>query len=378
MSLRIQTNIPALNTHRQLSISSTNMSKSLERLSSGYRINRSADDAAGLAIAGKLRTNIRSFVKAAENTAQATSMLQVGEGGMDQIENIVNRLKELATQAASTNTDSNGRARLNDEFGTLISEIDRIAESTKYGSTNLINGNFGAQVDASHTSAQLSSTMGIASATSFDVSGHIGSSGAGGVYTLTDAAGTSIALSNGSVTQTLTGVSANSTLNFDKLGIKITVDGAYADQELEAGIITVTNASQNVQVGTTNNASDSISLSMGNLSTDQTYGCTNALTNWGVNTVAEAQLALNSIDTAISYVTEQRGDLGALQNRLGYAAANLASTIENVSAAESTIRDVDMAMEMSTFTKNQILMQAGTAMLSQANMAPQQVLGLFG
>jgi len=376
MALRIQTNIPALNTQRQLSISSSSMSKSLERLSSGYRINRAADDAAGLAIAGKLRTNIRSFVKAAENTAQASSMLMVGEGGMDQIENIINRLKELATQAASTNTDSNGRARLNDEFGALVSEIDRIAESTKYGSTNLINGNFGAMVDASHTSAQLSSTMGIASASSFDVSGHIGSDGS--VYTLTDTAGTSVALSNGSVTQTLTGVSANSTLNFDKLGIEITVDGAYADTELNAGIITVTNDTQNVQVGTTNDSNDVISLSMGNLSTDQTWNCANALTNWDVNTSATAQLALNSIDTAISYVTQQRGDLGALQNRLGYAAANLATTIENTSSAESTIRDVDMAQEMSSFTKNQILMQAGTAMLSQANMAPQQVLSLFG
>lgn len=377
MSLRIQTNVPALNTHRQLSISSTNMSKSLERLSSGFRINRAADDAAGLAIAGKLRTNIRSFVKAAENTAQATSMLQVGEGGMDQIENIVNRLKELATQAASTNTDSNGRSRLNDEFSALVSEIDRIAESTKYGSTNLINGNFGAEVTASTTGALLTATAGVAGASSVDVSGHIGSSGS--AYTISDGANSGITLSNGLVSQTVTIATGAQTVNFDRLGVKLTLDSAYDDHdELNGALFTVTNATQNVQVGTTNDSNDTISLSMGNLSTDQTWGCSNALTNWGVDTVAKAQSALNSIDTAISYVTEQRGDLGALQNRLGYAAANLATTVENVSAAESTIRDVDMAAEMSTFTKNQILMQAGTAMLAQANMAPQQVLSLFG
>ncbi|RJQ51092.1 MAG: flagellin [Desulfobacteraceae bacterium] len=377
MALRIQTNIPALNTQRQLSMSSANMNKSLERLSSGYRINRAADDAAGLAIAGKLRTNIRSFVKAAENTAQATSMLQVAEGAMDQVENIVNRLKELATQAASTNTDTNGRSRLNDEFTALVAEIDRIAESTKYGSTNLINGNYGAEVTTGNLGALMSDGAGIASASSVDVSGHIGASGA--AYTITDGADSGITLSNGLVSQTVTIATGAQTINFDSLGVKITVDNSYNDHDvLTGGVFTVTNATEKVQVGTTSNSNDMITLSMGNLSTDQTWDCANALTNWGVDTVAKAQSALNSIDTAITYVTEKRGDLGAMQNRLGYAAANLATTIENVSAAESTIRDVDMAQEMSSFTKNQILMQAGTAMLSQANMAPQQVLSLFG
>jgi flagellin len=304
-------------------------------------------------------------------------MLQVAEGAMDQVENIVNRLKELATQAASTNTDTNGRSRLNDEFTALVAEIDRIAESTKYGSTNLINGNYGAEVTTGNLGALLSSSTGIAGASSVDVSGHIGASGA--AYTITDGANSGITLTNGIVTQTVTIATGAQTINFSSLGVKITVDNSYDDHdELTGGVFTVTNATEKVQVGTTSNSNDMITLSMGNLSTDQTWDCANALTNWGVDTVAKAQNALNSIDTAITYVTEKRGDLGALQNRLGYAAANLATTIENVSAAESTIRDVDMAQEMSSFTKNQILMQAGTAMLSQANMAPQQVLSLFG
>ena len=375
MGLRIQTNVAALNAHRQLGISDANLSKSLERLSSGYRINKAADDAAGLAIAGKLRVNIKSYVKAAENTQQAIAMVQVAEGAMDQIENIVNRLKELATQAASANTDSDGRSRLNSEFSELVSEIDRIANSTKYGGTDLIHGTFGAKV-ADMTSNVAS--KGIAGTSSIDVSAHIGASTA--VFTITDTADNTITLTNGTITQTVTlsGTGAQ-TINFDKLGVKVTVDDEYDDNsELNNVVFTCTNDPQYIQVGTTNDSNDYIALTMGNMDTDQNYGGTSELSGWSISSVTDAQNALNSIDAAIAYVAEKRGDLGAIQNRLGYAAANLATTIENTQAAESTIRDVDMAAEMTSFTKNQILLQAGTAMLAQANMAPQQVLALFG
>ena len=375
MGLRIQTNVAALNAHRQLGISDANLSKSLERLSSGYRINKAADDAAGLAIAGKLRVNIKSYVKAAENTQQAIAMVQVAEGAMDQIENIVNRLKELATQAASANTDSDGRSRLNSEFSELVSEIDRIANSTKYGGTDLIHGTFGAKV-ADMTSNVAS--KGIAGTSSIDVSAHIGDSDA--AFTIHDTADNTITLTNGTITQTVTlsGTGAQ-TINFDKLGVKVTVDDEYDDNsELNNVVFTCTNDPQYIQVGTTNDSNDYIALTMGNMDTDQNYGGTSELSGWSISSVTDAQNALNSIDAAIAYVAEKRGDLGAIQNRLGYAAANLATTIENTQAAESTIRDVDMAAEMTSFTKNQILLQAGTAMLAQANMAPQQVLALFG
>ena len=375
MGLRIQTNVAALNAHRQLGISDANLSKSLERLSSGYRINKAADDAAGLAIAGKLRVNVKSYVKASENTAQAIAMVQVAEGAMDQIENIVNRLKELATQAASANTDSDGRSRLNSEFSELVSEIDRIANSTKYGGTDLIHGTFGAKV--SNMTDNVAS-KGIASTSSIDVSAHIGASDA--VFTITDTAGNTITLTNGTITQTVTlSDTGAQTINFDKLGVKITVDDEYDDDsELNNVVFTCTSETQYIQVGTTNDSNDYIALTMGNMDTDQNYGGTSELSGWSISTVTDAQNALNSIDAAIAYVAEKRGDLGAIQNRLGYAAANLATTIENTQAAESTIRDVDMAAEMTSFTKNQILLQAGTAMLAQANMAPQQVLALFG
>lgn len=378
MALRIATNVAAMNAQRNLGVSDARLARSLEKLSSGYRINRASDDAAGLAIAGKLRTNIRSYVKAAENTAQGNAMVLVGEGGMDQIENIVNRLKELATQAASANTDTDGRGRLNSEFSALKSEIDRIANSTKYGSDVLLGGSFGAEVTAANTGALLTTATGIQSASDINVAGHIGSNGA--KYTLADAADSTIALTNGSVTQTLSSIATGAqTLNFNNLGIKITIDSGYDDHIAMAGaVFTVSNESRNIQVGTTSATTDQIGLTMGDMGTDQTYDGANAVTNWSVDTAAKALLALDSIDAAVKYVTTKRGDLGSIQNRLGYAAANLATTIENTSAAESTIRDVDMAAEMTAFTKNQILLQAGTAMLAQANMAPQQVLSLFG
>jgi len=376
MGLRIQTNISAMNAHRSLGIADSRMSRSLARLSSGYRINRAADDAAGLAIAGKLRTNIKSFIKASENTSQANAMVQVAEGAMDQVENIMNRLKELATQASSTNTDSDGRSRLQSEFSALTSEIDRIAQATKYGGTTLIDGTFGASVTSSGTAATLTASAGVASASAFNVAGHVSSAGK---YTLTDRDTMGITLSDGVITQTITlSATGAQTIDFNSLGVKITVDSGYSNDSELAGAFTVSGTSEDIQVGTTDSAYDKISLTMGNMRTSGNYDGSVALSTWDVSDATNAQNLLNSIDTAVTYIDEKRGDLGAIQNRLGYAAANLATTIENVSAAESTIRDVDMAAEMTSFTKNQILMQSGTAMLGQANMAPQSVLSLIG
>jgi flagellin len=219
-----------------------------------------------------------------------------------------------------------------------------------------------------------------------NVSGHIGDAGA--AYTITDNdADTQITLTNGTISQTLNFTevdddsSDTNTLNFDKLGVKITLDSTYdaASDDLDGLDFTVGSQAQKVQVGARNEIYDQIAVSMADMNTDTTWGeAGDAMDNWGISSVTEAQNALNSIDAAITYVTTKRGDLGAYQNRLSYAAANLSTTIENTSAAESTVRDVDMAAEMTLFTKNQILMQAGTAMLAQANIAPQQALSLFG
>lgn len=272
MGLRIQNNIAAMNAHRNLTVSDAGLAKSLERLSSGYRINKAADDAAGLAISQRFRAQIASLKVAQRNVSEANALLQVAEGGMDKIGEILTRMKELATQAASANVGGD-ITKLDNEYDALVAEIDRIAQSTKYADTELLDGSFAAQ--------------------SFQI--------------------------------------------------------GYSSQAYDRLTLTLTD----VQSATLGVAVDDISTS------------------------ALAQTALDTIETAISTLADARSGVGAYQNRLGYAAANVAITVENFQAAESVIRDVDMAAEMTTFTKNQILLQAGTAMLAQANLAPQQILALF-
>ena len=274
MGLRIQNNIAAMNAHRQLQISDAGLSKSLERLSSGYRINRAADDAAGLAISQGMRADIASYQVASRNVSEANAMVQVAEGAYDQIGNMLVRLKELATQAASANASGN-LTKINSEATALKDEINRISDSTQYAGSGLLDGSMGTQT--------------------FQV-------------------------------------------------------GSTADSfsQIDVSFATVSTAASSLNIA-------GIDLS----------------------SATGAQSALTSVDNAIDTLNGLRGDLGAIQNRLGYASANLSTTIENVQAAESVIRDVDMASEMTTFTKNQILLQAGTAMLAQANMAPQTLLSLF-
>jgi flagellin len=273
MGLRIQNNIAALNAHKNLTVSDSALSKSLERLSSGYRINRAADDAAGLAISQGMRADIASYKVASRNVSEANAMVQVAEGAYDQIGNMLVRLKELATQAASANA-SGDLDKIDAEADALLLEIDRISDATEYAGAGLLNGETATET--------------------FQV-------------------------------------------------------GSTADDfsQIEVSFATVS----------------TVSMSLGGID---------------LSGATTAQTALTTIDNAIDTLNDSRGDLGAIQNRLAYASANLSTTIENVQAAESVIRDVDMAAEMVTFTKNQILLQAGTAMLAQANMAPQVVLSLFG
>ena len=374
MGLRIANNIAAMNAQRNLGISDMGLSKSLERLSSGYRINKAADDAAGLSISSSMRAEIASLNVASRNTAQGTSMLQVAEGAMDQINNMLTRLKELATQAASANLTTADRQKVEAEAQELGSEIERIADATKYNGTNLINGTFGAVTSETTATA----ADGVAGTSSIDVANAITTSG---TYTLTDAADNTVKLEatvNSVVTsQTISNVEDGAqTLRFDELGVKITLDSQYGQGDLSADTFSVSGTQAQFQVGAENQLYNKIGIAMGNMQMSALKDGSELTIN--LSTTTGAQSALTDIDTAISYVAGKRGNIGAAQNRLSYAAANLATNIENAQAAESVIRDVDMAAEMTDFTKNQILLQAGTAMLAQANMAPQQVLALFG
>ncbi len=374
MGLRIQNNIAAFNSHRNLQIADKGLSKSLQRLSSGFRINGAADDAAGLAVSMRFRSQIKSLQQASRNTSEANSLLQVAEGATEQITNILQRMKELATQAASSNTGSTDRTNIEAEVTTLEGEIDRIANSTKYAGNSLIDGSFGS-LSVSSTGS-LSGSLGVtdidvsnaSSATSYNIS--LSTAAGGGVMTITQ----------GSNTQTLTasavtGISTD-TLNFDTFGIKITVNEALNDTghfgSTGTTLETSVSSSSTFQVGYENSTDNRISFSLGDMTAS---GLTAAVS---VDTQTNAQNALTAIDNAIDQLASERAVIGKSQNQLGFSFANLASTIENFSAAESVIRDADMAFETVSFTKNQILLQAGTAMLAQANASPQSVLSLLG
>ena len=373
MGLRINTNIAALNAHRHLSITDKNLQKSMERLSSGYRINHASDDAAGLAIANRFRTSIRSLYVAQRNITEATSVVQVAEGAANQIQSILERLKELATQAASDNVSDTDRAKLDAEAQQLISEIDRIANGTRYQGTNLINGHYGDYVTLSDNT----STDGLVT------SGVILNGADTGTYTITEDGSGTMTITNGTVTQQISGLEDGAQLiNFDALGLKLKLTDEYDLGDLSGQTITVSAGSGGVfQIGDQNESTtDQITgVDFGDLNADAIgHVGGDYVVDIDLTSRSNAQTALEIVDQAVNDLAESLGDMGAYMNRLSYASANLSVTIENYSASESVIRDVDMAFEMTVFTKNQILLQAGTAMLAQANMAPQQVLALFG
>jgi len=279
MGLRINTNVEAINVHGTLNKTNSNLGNSLKRLSSGFRINSAKDDAAGFAIANSFKAKISAMRVASQNAGEAQSMLQTADGAYSQIHDILIRMKSLATQASSGQTENLGT--LNTEFKALQDEIDRISGSTTYGSKNLVDG----------------ATL----------------SGQGVTF----------------------------------------------------------------QVGAANATTNVINLQLSGSSS----GCLAVSSGGGtavtVNTASQAQTAMSTIDTALTSINAFMGQVGAYQNRLQYTIDNLAASVENFSASESTIRDVDMAFEVMTFTKNQILQQSGMAMLAQANQAPQQILTLL-
>jgi flagellin len=389
MGLRINQNIAALNAHRNLVATDNALSKSLERLSSGFRINRAADDAAGLAISEKLRAQVRGLAQAIRNAQDGISMIQTAEGALNEVHAMLQRMRELALQAANDTLSSEDRAAINREIQQLRAEIDNVSGRTTFNGKKLLDGTLVTSLDAgSELRDNLAVSGGGESAfvTKVDVSG----ARPGTTYTLSGT-GTSLTLTRADgVAQTITvsGIPAGQSqvLDFSQLGVRITVassggiTGANLVTALTAGANdTITTAagsgSANFQVGPA--AGDGISVSFVKVDVDA-LGLTTALNNFNTTqSVANAQALVTALDAAINGVSTERGKFGAVQNRLEHTVASLGVAQENMSAAESRIRDVDMAQEMVQFTRNQILLQAGTAMLAQANAAPQVVLQLL-
>ena len=268
----IQHNLTAMNTNRQLGITTGNQAKSTEKLSSGYRINRAGDDAAGLTISEKMRSQIRGLNKASSNAEDGVSLIQTAEGALNEAHSILQRMNELATQAANDTNTSSDRTAVQKEIDALTSELSRIASTTQFNTMNLLSGSF---------------------------------------------------------------------------------------------------TGKNLQVGALEGQKISISISTMNA---KALG----VANLKVSSFGKAGSAMTLIQKAISKVSTQRSALGALQNRLEHTIANLDTTSENTSAAESRIRDVDMAEEMVEYSKNNMLAQAGQSMLAQANQSTQGVLSLLG
>ncbi|KQL36756.1 flagellin [Psychrobacillus sp. FJAT-21963] len=269
--MRIQHNISALNTHRNLTANQGSTAKNLEKLSSGFKINRAGDDAAGLAISEKMRGQIRGLDMATKNAQDSISLIQTAEGALNETHSILQRMRELAVQSSNDTNVTSDRKAIQSEIDALASEITRIAENTEFNTQNLLGGSFTAKVF------------------------HI---------------------------------------------------GANEGQSITLSISTMDAAALSV---------DSLTLS----------------------TQTGADAAITKINDAIETVSTQRSALGAVQNRLEHTINNLGATSENLTAAESRIRDVDMAKEMMAFTKNNILMQASQSMLAQANQQPQGVLQLL-
>jgi flagellin len=366
--MKIQTNTAANFALRNISANSQAAERSIQKLSSGFRINRAGDDAAGLALANKLRADGKALGQAQKNTAQGTAMLQTMDGAVQTISTILDRMKELATQANSANVGDQAD-KLNLEFQALTSEIGRITATTKYQGTSLINGDFGTKVNTDVTASTLL-------VSSKGVTGAQLNGAAAGTYTFADTTG-SIAASSGGVSQTITGAAAGATLNFDKLGVSITLGAGYAAGDADGDLVVTAGASSAAfQVSSSGSygANDQISIDAVNLTTG-TSGLDLATSS--LTSAANAQTALGKIDTAIGKVNTALGKIGSAQSRFDFAASNVATTLQNTQAAESTIRDADMAAEMSSFTKSNILSQAAQAMLSQANQGSQGILQLL-
>ncbi|GIW13406.1 MAG: flagellin [Tepidiforma sp.] len=393
----IVTNVAALNGQRNLNITSMKMGKVLEKLSSGYRINRAADDAAGLGISEKMRAQIRGNSQAIRNAQDGISMIQTAEGAMDEIHSILQRMRELGVQAANDTYDTAARTSIGTELIQLRQEIDRIANATNFNGQNLLTGALtGTLGGASASDLVVNDAVGAAIATEINVSG-----AKPGTYTFTyNATSDELTLTGPSGQAQVISVSAiaangSQVLNFNQLGISIklastageTADniGAALTAAADDTIVVTGSGAAALQVGANTTAYDVMNVSFNDVRATSATGL-NLVTGGGVDwssaatIVADntaAQAFIDQVDAAITTLNTRRSDLGAAQNRLEHTVNSLGVAVENLTASESRIRDADVAKLSTEMVSNQILQQAGTAVLAQANQSSQAVLSLL-
>ncbi len=402
--MRIQHNILAMNSYRNYTTNTNALGKNLEKLSSGYKINRAGDDAAGLAISEKMRAQITGLDAAQKNVKDGISLVKTAEGAMQEIQDMVKRMKYLATQSANGTYDENvDRVQLQKEVDSLMSEIDRIADSANFNGIKLLNGEM-ASAEATFTQSTGATSQATMTVTISDVKNLIGGSIQVGnkTYRVELASGTkatgATATWSGNVLKIGTGVSASmiATQLVTKIttnGLKGTdLDGKTAQLTLAASGSTITvkgaagtkldasslptfsfNGGRKLQIGDTPHNFNQIRVGANDMHASKLFLGYSV----DITTADKAGEALNYIQYASNLVSSTRGDLGASQNRLDHTLNNLSVMAENIQDAESTIRDTDVADEMMAYTKNNILIQSAQAMLAQANAVPQGVLQLL-
>ena len=383
----INTNVMSLNSQRNLATNSASLATTIQRLSSGLRINSAKDDAAGLAISERFSTQIRGMNQAARNANDGISLAQTAEGALGEIGNNLQRIRELAVQSRNATNSADDRAALQKEVAQLKSEIDRVADQTSFNGTKLLDGSFTAQafqVGANQgqtitvdniTDANIAAlgtwnepstttytqTTAAAGATAFATGVSMDING----VTITTADGAADAAAATAAIKTAFDAAKANVANTSLANVTMAADGTITSTDATLAIANLTNVS-GVTAGTTNGTA-----------TEVAGAAHTGFAALDISTVSGADNAILAMDAALNSVNSARADLGAVQNRFTSVIANLNTTAENLTASRSRIRDTDFAKETAELTRTQILTQAGTAMLAQANQAPQGVLSLL-
>jgi len=399
MAQVINTNVMSLNAQRNLNTSSSSMATTIQRLSSGLRINSAKDDAAGLAISERFTTQIRGLDVASRNANDGISLAQTAEGAMVEIGNNLQRIRELSVQSANATNSDSDRDALNSEVTQLLSEIDRVANQTSFNGTKLLDGSFSGALF--QVGADAGQTIGINSI----VDANIDTLGKAGFAASTSSAGvTGSATASGTISglsisfKTAAGKATTINLSDVKIAqgdtaadVNKKVASAINDKLDQTGMYASVDASGQVKLESLKAGQDFTSFAAGTVAggtgitngfagfaaSTAAAGTSSTLKNLDISTFEGAQQALEIVDKALTSVNSSRADMGAVQNRFTSTIANLSTTSENLSASRSRIQDTDYAKETAELTRTQILQQAGTAMLAQAKSVPQNVLSLL-
>ena len=401
----VQHNLTAMNSNRMLGVTTSAQAKSTEKLSSGYKINRAADDAAGLSISEKMRKQIRGLTQASSNAQDGISAVQTAEGALNEVQDMLQRMNELAVKAANGTNSEDDRNYIQDEVNQLIKEIDRVSTTTKFNETYLLKGDETAKVDgvADTTIAGTVGTAGTKAALEIDLSKLEAKEGKSDITVGVGGKSYSVTVEKGDDAKAI-GDKLEAAMNadpiVDKIGGKFTAtntDGKIALAATNNGVtelktgdaVTVKSSgilTLKLHVGADSTADNQISVDIKQMSADVLGLKTGKSTTTAAKNDTllvngkddeNARKAIDTIASALQEVSKQRSALGAAQNRLEHTIANLDNVVENTTSAESSIRDTDMATEMVKYSNNNILAQAGQAMLAQANQSNQGVLSLL-